>query len=38
MGGLSPTTPIPTEIKLHQQSKYMEIAFSDGLRCNLPYE
>lgn len=38
MGGLSPTIPIPTEIKLHQQSKYMEIAFSDGSRFNLPYE
>ena len=24
------TTPIPTEIKLHQQSKLMEITFADG--------
>ncbi len=38
MGGLSPNTPIPTEIKLHQQSRYMEIAFDDGVRCELPYE
>jgi DUF971 family protein len=38
MGGLSPQTPIPTEIKLHQQSKYMEIAFNDGSRFQLPYE
>ncbi|MBK6743972.1 MAG: DUF971 domain-containing protein [Hydrogenophilales bacterium] len=38
MGGLSPKTPIPTEIKLHQQSRYMEIAFDDGVRCELPYE
>lgn len=38
MGGLSPQTPIPTEIKLHQQSRFMEIAFDDGSRFNLPYE
>lgn len=29
---------IPTDIKLHQQSKVMEIAFDDGLRFELPYE
>jgi DUF971 family protein len=29
---------IPTEITLHQQSKQLEIAFDDGLRCQLPYE
>lgn len=38
MGGLSQDTPIPTEIKLHQQSRYMEIAFSDGSRFDMPYE
>lgn len=38
MGGLSPTTPIPTEIKLHKQSKLLEIAFDDGRRFNLPFE
>jgi DUF971 family protein len=38
MGGLSAETPIPTEIKLHQQSRFMEIAFNDGSRFNLPYE
>lgn len=38
MGGLSPKTPIPTEIKLHQQSRFMEIAFDDGARFELPYE
>ncbi len=38
MGGLTANTPIPTEIKLHQQSKYMEAAFSDGCRFNLSYE
>jgi len=29
---------IPTEIKLHQKSRIMEIAFSDGKRFNLPFE
>lgn len=38
MGGLSPTTPIPTEIKLHKQSKVLEIAFDDGRRFSLPFE
>ena len=38
MGGLTAITPIPTEIKLHQQSHMLEIAFSDGLRFSLPCE
>ncbi len=38
MGGLTPDTPIPTEIKLHQQSRILEVAFSDGSRFNLPCE
>jgi DUF971 family protein len=38
MGGLTNQTPIPTEIKLHKQSKVMEIAFDDGSRFNLPFE
>ena len=29
---------IPTDIKLHQQSKVMEIAFDDGRRFELSYE
>ena len=28
----------PTEIKLHQKSRVMEIAFSDGRSFQLPYE
>jgi DUF971 family protein len=28
----------PTDIKLHQQSRVMEIAFDDGVRFELPYE
>jgi DUF971 family protein len=38
MSGLNPKSPIPTEIKLHQQSRFMEIAFNDGSRFNLPFE
>jgi DUF971 family protein len=38
MGGLSKQTPIPTEIKLHQQSRFLEIAFDDGKRFELSCE
>src|SRR5450631_1113171 len=38
MSGLDITTPIPTEIKLHQVSRKLEIAFNDGARFELPYE
>ena len=30
--------PVPTEIRLHQKSRLMEIAFSDGRAFKLPYE
>ena len=30
--------PVPTEIKLHQASHKMEIAFADGARFELPFE
>jgi DUF971 family protein len=33
-----PEAVIPTEIKLHQKSRVMEIAFSDGRSFQLPYE
>lgn len=38
MGGLTQSTPIPTEIKLHKQSRILEVAFNDGKRFNLPCE
>jgi DUF971 family protein len=38
MSGLDTSTPTPTAIKLHQQSKVLEIAFSDGREFRLPYE
>ena len=33
-----PAAPHPTEIRLHQASHVLEIAFSDGRRFRLPYE
>lgn len=30
--------PTPTEIKLHQQSRVMEVTFDDGRNFRLPYE
>ena len=38
MAGLDKTTPSPTEIKLHQKSRVLEIAFEDGKRFRLPFE
>lgn len=38
MAGLSPKTPIPTEITVHQQSRVLEVAFSDGARFRIPFE
>ena len=38
MSGLDATTPIPTEIKLHQASRKLEIAFDNGARFELPCE
>ena len=38
MAGLHKNTPVPTEIRLHQQSRLLEIAFPDGNVFRLPYE
>ncbi|MBK7469793.1 MAG: DUF971 domain-containing protein [Betaproteobacteria bacterium] len=38
MAGLDANTPVPTDIKLHQQSRVMEIAFDNGRRFELSYE
>ena len=38
MAGLSKETPYPTEIKLHQKSRLLEISFSDGKVFRLPCE
>ena len=34
----SKDTSLPTEIKLHQTSRILEISFDDGKAFNLPYE
>ena len=38
MAGLTRDTPTPTDITLHQQSRVLEISFSDGHTFRLPYE
>jgi len=38
MPGLDKTNLIPTEIKLRQKSRLMEVTFSDGKIFELPYE
>ena len=38
MPAADPKTPQPTEIRLHQASRVMEIAFADGRTFKLPYE
>jgi DUF971 family protein len=38
MTGLHRTSPRPTEITLHSESRVLEIAFSDGRAFRLPFE
>jgi len=38
MAGLSKSVPQPTEIRLHQKSRVLEIAFADGKSFRLPCE
>ncbi len=38
MAGLDKQTPAPTEIKLHQQSRLLEVSFADGSIFKLPFE
>jgi DUF971 family protein len=38
MAGIESSTPIPSEIKLHQASRLMELSFADGTNFRLPYE
>ena len=38
MAGLTPTTPQPTEVTAHQQSRVLEVAFADGSRFRIPFE
>lgn len=38
MAGLDKDTPTPTALTIHQQSRVLEIAFSDGAQFRLPFE
>ncbi|WP_341679457.1 DUF971 domain-containing protein [Niveibacterium sp. SC-1] len=38
MPGLTSDTPFPTDIRVHQKSRLLEISFSDGRRFELPFE
>ncbi len=38
MAGLDKNTPHPSEIKLHKQSRLLEVTFSDGKQFSLPFE
>lgn len=38
MAGLDKHTPHPTEIKLHQKSRLLEVSFADGKCYSLPFE
>ena len=38
MAGLTPQTPQPTAITVHQQSRVLEVGFSDGKAFRIPFE
>jgi DUF971 family protein len=38
MAGLTPQSPQPTSITVHQQSRVLEIAFADGAEYRIPFE
>jgi DUF971 family protein len=38
MAGLKPESPQPTKITAHQQSRVLEVGFSDGAAFRIPYE
>jgi len=38
MAGLSKDTPTPTALTVHQQSRTLEVSFSDGAQFRLPFE
>ncbi len=38
MAGLTKDTPTPTALTVHQQSRILEIAFTDGATFRLPFE
>jgi DUF971 family protein len=38
MAGLTKDTPSPVDITVHQQTRQLEISFSDGAKFNIPLE
>jgi len=38
MAGLDKNTPTPESITLHQQSRVLEVGFSDGSEYRIPFE
>jgi len=38
MAGLTPNSPSPTGVTLHQQSRVLEIGFADGQTFRIPFE
>ncbi len=38
MAGLSSSSPTPTAITVHQQSRVLEVGFSDGAHFRIPFE
>ena len=38
MAGLTATTPQPTAITVHQQSRVLEVGFADGSEFRIPFE
>jgi DUF971 family protein len=38
MAGLTSQTPQPTDITVHQQSRVLEVSFSDGRQFRIPFE
>lgn len=38
MAGLTPQTPRPTSITVHQQSRVLEVGFDDGREFRIPFE
>ena len=38
MAGLTPDTPGPTMLTVHQQSRVLEVAFDDGAHFRIPFE
>ncbi len=38
MAGLAPDVPVPVEIKLHQKSRVLELAYENGERYELSFE